>query len=454
MEYSFLKPLLYFLGILFLGLISEAFGHNGKKISYYINLLANTILFAFFITSSQFSLSASFALEGITLKTSQILVFFNLALCLYNGPSVQKSSKSVLVTSFLLLAGMLVLGSQNFMTFFISSELLLVLFTVTISLSEFSNGKIIAFRYFIQSSIFTILLCLSGAFILASTQSLSFQEITVVNQELYALGIVFLIIVAAFRIGVFPFHHWVSEVYSSLGNVGIASALLIKRVVFSIAFINLIQKFLPELTTNFQLVIINTVSAISILSILYGGLLAFTQDNPRKSIAFTVVSLSGLVILGGLFSSSVVSSDKMLFLVLSSSLCATGVFWVFNQVLQEDAEFSDLRHLFFSKKFEASLLCIFLMSLVGLPFTIGFQSKFLIFLSYLQENFLGAFLVGALSCLLGLILIYKFLSVVFDKPSVQLPGLPSIINLRDHSIQFIFLLIVVIIGVVPSFFFY
>jgi NADH-quinone oxidoreductase subunit M len=106
----------------------------------------------------------------------------------------------------------------------------------------------------------------------------------------------FLIMALAFAVKVplFPFHTWLPAAY---GQAPIAGSIILSAVMAKMGaygFLRLGLPLAPEAAHFFAPLII----AMSVCSILYGGLLAFAQSNLKKIIAYSSLGHMGFVILG------------------------------------------------------------------------------------------------------------------------------------------------------------
>ena len=120
--------------------------------------------------------------------------------------------------------------------------------------------------------------------LMAQSFSVSFQQWT------------FLIMALAFAVKVplFPFHTWLPAAY---GQAPIAGSIILSAVMAKMGaygFLRLALPLAPEAAHFFAPLII----AMSVCSILYGGLLAFAQSNLKKIIAYSSLGHMGFVILG------------------------------------------------------------------------------------------------------------------------------------------------------------
>ena len=92
----------------------------------------------------------------------------------------------------------------------------------------------------------------------------------------------------------FPLHGWVPETYRSTPIVTLAllSAVLSKVGVYG--FLRIVLPIMPEGSQHWQELFI----VVAVFSILYGSILAFSQDNVRLVVAYSSIAQLGFIVLG------------------------------------------------------------------------------------------------------------------------------------------------------------
>jgi NADH-quinone oxidoreductase subunit M len=92
----------------------------------------------------------------------------------------------------------------------------------------------------------------------------------------------------------FPFHGWVVDTYRStpIPVLVLLSAVLSKVGVY--AFLKIVLPLMPAAAHHFQTLLI----VIAVFSILYGSILAFSQDEPRLVVAYSSIAQLGFITLG------------------------------------------------------------------------------------------------------------------------------------------------------------
>ena len=109
---------------------------------------------------------------------------------------------------------------------------------------------------------------------------------------------IFLLFAAAFLVKapLFPFHGWVVDTYRSTPTpvLVVLSAVLSKVGVYG--FLRIVLPILPDASQHFQELML----VLAVFSILYGSVLAFSQDEARLVVAYSSIAQLGFIVLGHL----------------------------------------------------------------------------------------------------------------------------------------------------------
>ena len=107
---------------------------------------------------------------------------------------------------------------------------------------------------------------------------------------------IFLLFAAAFLVKapLFPLHGWVVDTYRStpVPVLVVLSAVLSKVGVYG--FLRIVLPILPDASQHFQELML----ILAVFSILYGSILAFSQEEPRLVVAYSSIAQLGFIVLG------------------------------------------------------------------------------------------------------------------------------------------------------------
>ncbi|MGE4619387.1 MAG: NADH-quinone oxidoreductase subunit N, partial [Planctomycetota bacterium] len=228
-------------------------------------------------------------------------------------------------------AGAMVLLCQatNLISIFVAIETLsLAVYVLAGYFKEQPSASEGAFKYFVLGAFSSGILLLGMAFIYGiSGGAISLADIsasTAREDSLFAVGVLFMVIGFAFKIGAVPFHSWVPDVYQAAPVLAVGwMAIAVKS-----ASLFALCRFL--LFTGGGQVLTQTLAAIAVVTMLLGNLAALNQVSLKRMLAYSGIAHSGylliplvLAISGGVSASS--SLPFYLFAYAATTLTAFGV---------------------------------------------------------------------------------------------------------------------------------
>ncbi|MCB0202943.1 MAG: NADH-quinone oxidoreductase subunit N, partial [Anaerolineae bacterium] len=207
-----------------------------------------------------------------------------------------------------------------------------------------------------------------------------------------ALGftaIVLLIVGFGFKTSLVPFHQWAPDTYEGAptpitGFLSTAS----KAAGFALMIRTLIVA-LPSLSVDWLTVL----AGISMITILFGNLVALRQSNIKRLLAYSSIAQAGYILMGLVcvpqvgfqilpFSDFQFNGINGVLIYLFGYIFTNlGAFAVVIAIENRTGkvEIKDYAGLIYRSPWLASLLLIFLLSLTGIPPTLGFWGKYFVF---------------------------------------------------------------------------
>lgn len=406
-------------------IIEAIFPHGKKKLSHNIIFYFCVISLIAAINYSFPLLSQNIILYGNFVRINTMTMIINIAMMLGMLISVI-SSKDYLEAEginygeyysllFISLLGMMMLVSANdLIILFIGLEIMSVCFYV---LAGFMRNRIesneSSLKYLLLGAFFTGFLLMGIAFIYGfsgSTNYVFFNNFRNQKDAFYILGLIFVFIAFIFKTGSFPLQMWIPDVYqgaptvvtgmmSSVGKTAAFGALISFFTVFDI-------KTLPLL-----------VAVLSILTMLYGNVVALLQNNIKRLLAYSSIAHAGYILIGFIL----INPDAMhaiVFYLIAYILMQLGAFIIIGVVESKADTLEDKSLINNLESYKglgktnpglASLFSIFLFSLAGIPPFAGFWGKYYIFLSAIQNNYIWVAIVGILLSLIG---VYYYIKII------------------------------------------
>ncbi len=456
-QMNFLPNILTFITLLSLAVLTVNWKRDGRILAFFFSLVASMAFFGMLFGESRFQLTDLVVLEGNKILLLKITAFLNVLMVLLNGHQDHEKVKSSIIINFMYLGAIFLLGATELITFYVALETIALLTYSLVSLSDTQFAKEAAVKYLIQGSVVSVIFLLGVALYLGGTGSLNLTAPQVINQQLYSVAIGIFILVTCFKLGAFPFHAWMADVYSNVTSGNLATNFFISKIIVGFKFITMLQILLLECEPQFQDVLIKMIQLVAVVSAFYGNIIAVSQKQWKRIIAYSSLAHTGYLLMSVALNPDEAFEKQLISFLVLYSLTATGIILILNQFTQvhkgRDYE-SLLISGFYKNKGLSVLLIIFVLSLAGIPLTSGFALKYMLFTSYFKEGFTTEAVAIFVSSIIGLSYYIKFVADLFveSKEKMDLPRIKS--TYGEHLVHLIAVVAIITIGIVPALFFH
>lgn len=317
--------------------------------------------------------------------------------------------------------GLILVSATHLASFLLGLELLGVALYALIAYPE--RGRLpleAAIKYLVLSGAASAILLFGFALLYAALGTLSFSELgtklsqtQAIDQQLIILmGTAMIFTGIGFKLSLVPFHMWTPDVYQGAPSpVTGFLATVSKGAIFAA----LLRLFVSAELYQYNSLMLG-LSIIAIASMLAGNLLALKQNNLKRLLAYSSIAHIGylvitLVVYGALQQANLAVEAASFYLCayIVTSLAAFSLLSIMSHTSETDTV-DDVQGLFWRSPLLAILFMVALLSLAGIPLTIGFIGKFYIFTAGLE----GALWILIAALVIGSgISIYYYLRIVF-----------------------------------------
>ncbi|MDP7591284.1 MAG: NADH-quinone oxidoreductase subunit N [Litorilituus sp.] len=325
----------------------------------------------------------------------------------------------VLLQLVVLGAGIIVM-SDHFGALFLGFELLSIALVGLVGYCKVSQYSVeSSFKYLILSATASSFMLLGIAFIYSQTGVLSFN---VINEQIsygvfYQAGLLLFLVGIAFKLSLAPFHFWTPDVYQGSPT---PVTLLLASVSKVAMFVVLMKCWFSQLAL-FAVVpkgagIFFIMGLLAVLSMLVGNVLALKQQNVKRLLAYSSIAHMGylLIVLMIIAPQSISLAWQSALFYLSAYVLATVSIFMALQLTQNNdelmGEINEWQGLFWRSRMLALLIIVAILSLAGIPLTMGFIGKF--YLLNLAVEAQQWWLIAALIIGSGIGLFY-YLRIIF-----------------------------------------
>jgi NADH-quinone oxidoreductase subunit N len=212
------------------------------------------------------------------------------------------------------------------------------------------------------------------------------------------LGLGFMTTGVAFKIAAVPFHYWTPDAYQG-SPTPVTGYLSVGPKIGAFALIlRLFVEALAPLKTDWLPVVI----VLAVLTMTLGNLVALTQNNVKRMLAYSSIAHTGYMLVGlaAFAAGEIQGLQGLLFYGAAYSFMNLGAFAVVAAVQRRAGVTSNLETfagLIRREPWLAILMTLFLLSLTGIPPTVGFFAKAYVILPAVQASEAGWTALGVLA---------------------------------------------------------
>jgi NADH-quinone oxidoreductase subunit N len=332
---------------------------------------------------------------------------------------------------FSLLGMMILISANSFLTVYLGLELMSLCLYALVALNrESAQATEAAMKYFVLGALSSGLLLYGMSMIYGATGTLAIPEVARIvgglagkDHTFLAFGLVFLVAGVAFKIGVVPFHMWIPDVYHGAPTpVTLVIGSGPKIAAFAMA-VRLLVNGLPALAADWQ----QMLALLAILSIALGNITAIAQSNLKRMLAYSAIANMGFMLLGllsGMVGGNWLNREEAyaasLFYIIVYAIMTVGAFGIL--LLLSRAGFDcerldDMRGLNRRSAWYALMMMILMLSLAGLPPTVGFYAKLVVLSAAVNAGWIWLVVAAVVLSVVGAFYYLRVVKLMyFDDP--------------------------------------
>ena len=324
--------------------------------------------------------------------------------------------------------------SVDLLMMFITLEIMsIAVYGLAAFLKSCRHSQEAAFKYFMLGSFGSAFFLFGMALIYGYTGSVNLSTIAakiasggLFHQPAILIALAMLFVGLFFKMAMVPFHMWTPDVYEGSPSVVTGfMATAVKAAAFGVFVKVLFITFTPLLSTGGNSEFASTVNLAALSSywkpvvwwsalftMFLGNLLAVSQQNVKRMLAYSSIAHAGYMALG-ILAANADGRAGILFYLFSYTLMnlgAFGVLYLIDGVERKAQTLDDYKGLGFKYPGLAFLMSLFLVAMAGLPPTAGFIAKFYVFSAAIKEGYM---LLAALSILTSVFGLYYYLRVIW-----------------------------------------
>ena len=368
----------------------------------------------------------------------------------------QKSQQTEIFPLFLFAVGgmMLFPVATDLITLFVALEVFSLPLYLLAGLSRRKRllSQEAALKYFLLGAYASAFFLFGAAFLYGYAGTISLSGISAAfgtaNEVFLLIGIVFVSVGLLFKISAVPFHSWTPDVYQGAPTPITAFMAACTKVAAFGAILRIFYVGFAESQTLWQPII----TVIAILTMIFGSIVAITQRDIKRMLAYSSIAHAGFL-LSGVLALNKDGLAASLFYLFAYGFATLAAFGIITLIRDSTGEVTDLnRWVGLGRKspLVSAAFAFLLLSFAGIPLTAGFVGKFAIFSAAYKSGNISLVVVGVLASAIAAFFYIRVIIMIFftdpvnNSVSVIIPSIKSKVSIVASMI------ISIALGIAPS----
>ena len=363
------------------------------------------------------------------------------------------------------LFGMMVLAQANeLITAFIALEIASFSVYIMVGYNSDDSKRVEAiFKYLVLGAFIGAFFLLGLVLVFGTVASTNLADIYSYiqtsngsNLELLYVGLTLILFTFLFKIAAFPFQSWVLDIYRGAPMIITAyMASTFKIAIFSF-FMRLILDYIAPIIDFWDTIL----QVVIILTLLFGTWLAITQDIVKRMLAASSIVHTGYLLLAFISLSyannsisNIEAAYSIMFYLIAYLVSALGAFGLASHIISETnikVTFDDFKGLAKQRPFLAAMMTIFMLSLAGIPGTIGFIGKVYVFTEALKAGYVALAIFAIFATIVSMYYYLRLIAVMYFYPPKDECISEDFNDSRVSTYAILFVAILTVVGGIGS----
>lgn len=357
-----------------------------------------------------------------------------------------------ILTLFVVFGSICLIFCNDFLSFYLGLEMQGLALYVMASMKINSTYSTEAgLKYFVLGAFASSLIIFGLSLLYGFTGISNFGDLSLlfaninVSTEVIRLGcytsLLFFFGGLIFKVGGFPFHVWVPDVYEGIPSQVLSIFSVIPKISIICVFWSLLKVNLLFSNT----LVVDLLFYSGVCSIIIGSIGALQQSSLKRLLAYSAIAHSGFMLYG----LSVYSLDGFLSVLFYICVYAFLLLGLFSVVLSTITRYnsrslqyiSNFGYIYKSQPIVAIILCLTVFGMAGIPPLSGFFSKLLIFLAAIKESYIFSSIICIFASVIGTSYYLRVIrSIMFTKNNRSWLFFFDVSRLNAYAIYIFFLL--------------
>ncbi|MBK9220335.1 MAG: NADH-quinone oxidoreductase subunit M [Uliginosibacterium sp.] len=378
-----------------------------------------------------FKIRYALGVDGISMPFVILNSFISVVVVMAVGGTV-KEKVSQYMAAFLIMSGFIngIFASLDGVLFYVFFEASLIPLYFIIGIWGGANRVYAAFKFFLYTLLGSLLMLVAFIYLFQGTGSFDLDDWRAVPLDLKTQTWIFWAFLASFAVKVpmWPVHTWLPDAHveAPTGGSVVLAAIALKLGAYG--FLRFSLPIVPDAAREMAPIII----ALSLIAVIYIGLVALVQTDMKKLVAYSSISHMGFVTLG-FFVFNQIAVEGAIMQMISHGFVSAAMFLCIGVLYDRmhSRNISDYGGVVNVMPKFAALFMLFSMANSGLPGTSGFIGEFWVILGAVEFNFWIGFAAATTLILGAAYSLWMYKRVVFGEVANEQVRTLTDINWRE-----------------------
>ena len=284
------------------------------------------------------------------------------------------------------------------------------------------RGPLAALNYLYMGTIGACFYLLGIGYLYIVTGSLNMVDIAGILPSLYqskAVLTAFIICMVGvwLKMAFFPLHAWLPNAYTYAPS---ASSSLIAPLMTKVMIYVMIRLILTVFTPQFSFTVLavnESIVWLAVIAIVMGAVLALAERNLKKMLTYIIIAEVGYMV-GGAWLGNRAGMTGAILHIVNDALMTLCVFLVVGNIVYKikGYAFDDLKGLFRKMPFTMGAFVVGALSIIGVPPTCGFFSKWYLISGGIAAGHYGFVAALLFSSLVNVVLFFRIIELGYFEP--------------------------------------
>jgi NADH-quinone oxidoreductase subunit M len=355
------------------------------------------------------------------------------------------------MAAFLFLSGFMngVFSALDALLFYVFFEATLIPMFIIIGVWGGPNRVYAAVKFFLYTLFGSLLMLVAFLYLYGKAGSFAVLDwhrlpLSLEEQKWLFFGFLFAF---AVKVPMWPVHTWLPDAHveAPTGGSVVLAAIMLKLGAYG--FVRFSLPILPDASRELAWLMI----ALSLVAVVYIGLVALVQTDLKKLIAYSSISHMGFVTLG-LFVFNAWGVEGALVQMISHGFVSAALFLCVGVLYDRmhSRMISDYGGVVNTMPKFAALMMLFAMANCGLPATSGFVGEFMVIMGAMQKSFWLAFAAATTLVFGAAYTLWMYKRVIFGAVGNEHVAALKDLNPRETLVLGLLAAAVLFLGVVPN----